>query len=337
MKTHSTLFFFTLVLGALSSFAEMSDAKLKERLTDGLLRYMVQKQFFSEPIEDVYDPFSHELKEVTDEQFHRVLMEIYNEAEEKLLALTPNTPEWEDNKYKVIGVLVCLPLCGEIPVKEFLLEYAASQNNDSFNRAIAVASYLRTADTEEMRDVLLRFLIGDERMGDDARSSLYLFAKDEWDSASPDKKAAIVQAFYEAASSESTPWVFEECDSRLLLMVPAWRDSPRRKSMLERQLTLQFSKYYTDLKSKMEKEVRRISLITKKSTVSTKAAAAPDISERLSPLASLTNGTATTIQERVATESAKGEAGGRNLSRIILLCLSGILLLGFGTWRFIRR
>jgi len=273
MKTHSTLFLSILVLGASSSFAKMDDARLKERLVDGgLLRLLTEKHFYSGIAGDTDEHYLHELKEVTNEQFHRVLMDIYGEAEVQGLALTPNTSAWGQNRDIVVGVLVCLPMCGDIPVKGFLLDYAASKENDPHIRSAAVSSYLRAANAEEARDVLLRFLVGDERMGDYARSSLYVFAKDVWDASSPDKKAAILQALFEAASSESPPWLFEECDSRLLLMDPAWRDSPRRKSMLERQLSLPFSEHYTDLKNKMEKELRRISLTTRNSTVSTNAA-----------------------------------------------------------------
>ncbi|MDD2600989.1 MAG: hypothetical protein PHO37_17490 [Kiritimatiellae bacterium] len=273
MKTHITLYCIILLCGALSTFAGMDDARLKERLTDGaLLRLWTEEHFYS-GITGETDEHSHsELKEVTDEQFHRVLMEIYNEAEKKRPTLTPNTVEWGQNRDMVVGVLVCLPMCGDIPAKGFLLDYAASKEKDNFTRTAAVSPYLRAADAEEAKDVLLRFLVGVERMDDYARSSIYVYAKDVWDVSSPAKKAAILHAFCEAASSESPQWVFEECDSRLLLMDPAWRDSSQRESMLRRQLSSPFSKYYTELKTQIEKEIERIEKAKKHSVISTNLA-----------------------------------------------------------------
>jgi len=207
----------------------------------------------------------------SDEQIRKAMMDIHTEA-----VLAHNNALEQGSRslsrMRLEGAVRELGGCADSQTKDFLLDYAASKENDPHIRSLAVSSYLRAANAEEARDVLLRFLVGDERMGDYARSSLYVFAKDVWDASSPDKKAAILQALFEAASSESPPWLFEECDSRLLLMDPAWRDSPRRKSMLERQLSLQFSEHYTDLKNKMEKEFRRISLTTRNSTVSTNAA-----------------------------------------------------------------
>ena len=82
----------------------MDDAQLKERLTGGVSELIIWGNY--------------NIKEagVTDEQFYRVLMEFYRTAEDKWPMLTPKTAEWGENEDVVTGVLVCLPMCWEIPV-----------------------------------------------------------------------------------------------------------------------------------------------------------------------------------------------------------------------------
>jgi hypothetical protein len=206
---------------------------------------------------------------VADEQLHRVLVDIYHGAENKLATLTPETREWFDNRSIMAGVIRWLPKCGDIPVKDFLLDCAASKEKDSSIRSGAVRSYLRLADAEEAKNVLLRFLVGEDRMDDHARSSIYRYPRAVWDTAAPEKKAYMVNALREAAAVESPQWVFEECDSQLIAMYPAYRDSLQREAMLRRQLSLPFSQYYTELKDKMGKEVKRLEKMKSRSNVST--------------------------------------------------------------------
>jgi len=337
MKTHITLYCSIILCGALSIFAGMDDARLKEKLTDRLLMLLTEENFSSRKTGVPDEHYHSELKEVSDEQFHRVLMELYKEAESKWTTLTPNTEEWAKNKQDVIGVLACLSKCGDIPVKDFLLDYVASKEKENFTRTVALSSYLRVADAEEAKDVLLRFLIGGERMDDYARSSIYVHAKDVWDVSSPDKKAAILHAFCEAAAFESPQWVFEECDIRLLLMDPAWRESPRRESMLRRQLSLPFSKYYTELETQMEKEIERIEKIKQHSVISTNLASLAVQNVNLTPSGFLTNSEAGAIPADPVTDPVTADAAGRGPGRHVLFGALALLLLGFGAWRFMRK
>ena len=67
-------------------FAGMDDAQLKERLTGGVSELIIWGNY--------------NIKEagVTDEQFYRVLMELYREAEDKWPTLTPKTTEWKKTR-----------------------------------------------------------------------------------------------------------------------------------------------------------------------------------------------------------------------------------------------
>jgi hypothetical protein len=265
MKKHITLLLSFLLFGTVSICAGMDDARLKDRLVN---YYFCADQ--GSPWEE-FDGFKERFA-VTDEQLHRVLMDIYSEAEGKLSALTPKTDEWTYNRGIAEGAIRWLPKCGDIPVKDFLLDYVASKGNDSSGKKQALLSYLRVADAEEAKDVLLRFLVGEERMDDYARSSIYVFAKTVWDTAPPEKKAAIFTALRVAAAAESPQWVFEECDSRLIAMDAHYKDSSQRESMLERQLSLPFSKYYAELKDQMGKEVKRLEKVKRLENISTNLA-----------------------------------------------------------------
>ena len=267
MHISSPFIFFLLFSIAAFASADMSDSELKRRMIDS---------YFYTGEGESWQEFKHfkELSAVTDEQLHRVLMDIYREAENKLLALTPDTEEWNYNLGLVDGVIRWLPKCKGIPVKDFLLAYAASEEKHHHARQAAILSYLRVANAEEARDILLKFLVGKDRMGEYDRSSIYRYPRIVWDTVSPEKRAAMFNALCEAAAVESVQWAFDECDSQLIAMCPAYRDSLQRKGMLKRQLSVPFPKYYSELKEKMEKEVERLEKLEKHTSVNTNLATA---------------------------------------------------------------
>ena len=250
MRMASAFAIFLLFIAAPAS-AGMSDAELKGRLIDSY--------FYADEGESWQD-FRHftELSAVTDEQLHRVLMEIYNEADDKLQTLTPGTEEWNYSLGLVDSVIRWLPSCKGIPIKDFLLAHAASEERHRHIRRAAIISYLRVADAEEARDILLRFLVGEDRMDDHDRSSIYRYPGGVWNTSSPEKRAAMFSALCEAAAVEPIQWCFEVCDAQLIAMSPVYKDSRQRKAMLRRQLSTPFPQYYSELKEKMEKEVKRL-------------------------------------------------------------------------------
>ena len=153
---------------------------------------------------------------MTDEQLHRVLMDIYREAENKLLALTPDTEEWNYNLGLVDGVIRWLPKCKGIPVKDSLLAYATSEEKHRHTKQTAILSYLRVADAEETRDVLLRFLVGENRMDLGSRSSICRYAQTAFMEADAAKRAAILESLYVALSREENKCNFHVYDDILL-------------------------------------------------------------------------------------------------------------------------
>jgi hypothetical protein len=171
---------------------------------------------------------------VTDEQLHRVLMEIYREAEDKLQTLTPDTEEWNYNLGLVDGVIRWLPKCKGIPVKDFLLAYAASDEKHRHTRQAAIRSYLRVADAEETKKVLLRFLAEGDRMDSQSRSTIIWSTLMVYQDATAEKKRAIVESLCVALAGEDHKWLFRVYDDVLCQISPHYRHSLQRRDILAR-------------------------------------------------------------------------------------------------------
>lgn len=328
MRTHATLLVaMFLIFHALSVAAGMDDARLKEWLKGGLFELLL------------WQDYDIKASGVTDEQFHRVLMDLYREAEDKWPTLTPNTDEWNYNQKVVEGVLGCLPMCGDRADKTFLLDYADSKEKDSVTRAIAVSSYLRIANAEEARDALIRFLVGKERMGSLERLSIYNYAKVSFEvSASAEKRAAILAALVSAANREEGKIEFMKADRILAERSAAYLRSRERLAMLERHsLEPPTANVHTDrdLKAALE-EARQFQARTSVSTNLT-ALMARDFNQPLSD-----DGWAALIIPPSA-EPASGAVREdklrptRRTRRIALGVTALVALAAVGVWVFIRQ
>ncbi len=307
-----------------------------QSIDDATLSRYVQNNFVAdesmswEKIDGFKDRFA-----VTDDQLHRVLMGIYREAEDKRLSLTPKTPEWSNNNRKIEGVLGWLPKCGDIPVKEFLMDYATSKANDSRLRESAILSYLREANADEAKNALLRFLVEGDRMDNMARLGLYSYARTVYDAASPEKQAAILAALIAAANKEEGKIEFMKVDKILAERSAAYRHSHERLAMLERHsLEPPTTNLYTDrdLKAALE-ESRKYKSHT---SISTNLSVLKSRDFTLPHLALSTNEAAESVQEGAGTES---KATGTEKRKFGVYVLFGVtaLLLGLGAWRLTRR
>jgi len=205
----------------------MSDSEMKGRLIDS---------YFYTGEDESWQEFKHfkDLSAVTDEQLHRVLMEIYREAEDKLQTLTPDTEEWNYNLGLVDGVIRWLPKCKGIPVKDFLLAYAASDEKHRHTRQAAIRSYLRVADAEETKKALLRFLAEGDRMDSQSRSTIIWSTLMVYQDATAEKKRAIVESLCVALAGEDHKWLFRVYDDVLCQISPHYRHSLQRRDILAR-------------------------------------------------------------------------------------------------------
>jgi len=215
-----------LLAGVTTAAAGMEDARLKEWLSGN---FIAPESMRWEEIDEFKKGFS-----VTDEQLYRILMEVYADAQDKWATLTPKTPEWSRNSRTIEGVLGWLPKCGDIPVKEFLLSYAKTKENDSRLRESAILSYLREADAEEAKNALLRFLVEQERVDSQTRSSICRYAWTTFQNASAEKKAAILEALYVSLAREDNKWLFRVYDDILCKVGNEYANSHQRLAILKR-------------------------------------------------------------------------------------------------------
>ena len=134
-----------------------------------------------------------------------------------------------------------------VPVKGFLHETVFSLNDGSL-RLEALHGYLLLANAEEMRDILTRFLVGEDRMGIMDRLSIYSFAEETHDETDDlEKRAAILGALAVAADREEEKIAFMKADRILSLRNGVYRRSRERLAMLERHaLEPPTSNLYTD-------------------------------------------------------------------------------------------
>ena len=331
MKTHSMSLVTIVLLWSASVVAGIDDASLKERLVNCYF-YQGQDSAWQE-----FDTFK-KYYDVSDEQLHGVLMAIYRETEDNRLVLTPQSREWRRNQGIAESVVRWLPKCGNIPIKGFLLEHMTTKEADVHLREQAILAYLRVADADEARNILLRFLVGGNR-SDLERLSIYSFAKIAYrESDSPEKKATILAALAVAADKEEGKIRFMEVDGILAERSPVYRQSNERLAMLERHsLEPPTTDLYTDrdLRAALE-EARKYKQYT---SVTTNLAVLMSRDVNLPQTTPLTNGAAATVRELSGTEATTGGAAGpgRSPGRLALLGVLGALLLGLGAWRFMRK
>jgi len=307
------------------AFAEMDDKKLKEYLS----------QNFTADESMLWEKRS-EFKTgrgITDEQLHRVLMEIYKEASAKKDSLTPKTREWYDNRRTIEGVLGWLPVCGDIPVKDFLMDYVVAPENDYLNRRYAALSYLRLADAEEAKNALFRFLVEEDKMDSMARLSLYSHARTVYDVASPEKKVAILAALLASANREEGKIEFMKVDKILAERSTAYRYSRERLAMLERHsLAPPTTNLYTDrdLQAALE-ECRKYKTHT---SISTNLAVLKAIDFSLPLPVGVTNELIATgpVPPEIEVTKVGNESNAPVSTKVVFIVLL-LAVLGFSVWQ----
>jgi len=174
---------------------------------------------------------------VSDERFHAALMKIYREAEATAQAKNQESQDMQvlkDAERWMRGVVFWLGACEDVASKMFLLDLASDTSKGGILRIIAVASYLRVADAKETRDILLRFLAGDDRMNSQARSSILEHAHTVYQEAELGKKMAILESLYVALANEDTKWLFRVYDRILSQLSPQYANSEQRRDILKR-------------------------------------------------------------------------------------------------------
>ena len=271
---------------------------------------------------------------ITDKQLHSVLMELYNETDAKWASISPKTEEWYVNRRTVEGVIGWLPECSNIPVKDFLIDYAALKENDSYFRGLAVCSYLRVANTQETMDVLLRFLVGAEKMDSQTRSSIIEYARSTFISADAEKKAAILESLYVALSKEDTKWLFRVYDKLLCQLSKEYADSQQRLAILKRLIKAPpLCKADDILLPELQKKLKVLQETSPRFNINTNFAM-HELGDISNPKpAQLTDNTVS-----YSADSQTDDSSNRDLKKHIIFLVVAFLslVIGFGVWRIIK-
>lgn len=206
---------------------------------------------------------------VSDEQLHLVLSEIYAEADNDFGLAKTDYERMVSTQRRQTAVQE-MGGCADAATKAFLLDLAADNSKDGFLRTIAVGSYLRAANAGEARDALVRFLVGEDKMDDMMRMSIYQNAQMAWREAeSVEKKAAIIAALYSALCVETPPWVFRVGDRTVCEISPRYSTSRERLVLLERALAYPFPELRKHTKRELTSrldEMRKLKVLASVST-----------------------------------------------------------------------
>jgi len=175
-----------------------------------------------------WDPaiwFRKETGNPSDERMHAALTAIYREAE---------TREGKEAHDLMTRVVLWLGVCSDNATKAFLLEVAADEAKGGFLRTTAISSYLRVADAEETKKVLLRFLAEGDRMDSQSRSTIIWSTLMVYQDATAEKKRAIVESLCAALAGEDHKWLFRVYDDVLCQISPHYTHSLQRRDILAR-------------------------------------------------------------------------------------------------------
>jgi len=156
---------------------------------------------------------------------HAALTAIYREAE---------TREGKEARDLRVRAVLWLGVCSDDATKAFLLEVAADEAKGGFLRTTAISSYLRVADAEETKKVLLRFLAEGDRMDSQSRSTIIWSTLMVYQDATAEKKGAIVESLCAALAGEDHKWLFRVYDDVLCQISPHYRHSLQRRDILAR-------------------------------------------------------------------------------------------------------
>ena len=213
---------------------------------------------------------------VSDERLHAALAKIYHEAMMTLdMPIKHDAQTLAEAEQRRRSVVFWLGVCADDATKSFLLRLAADMAQDSSIRMIAVASYLQSANVQETKEALVRFL-GSGGKGIDPLS-VYAHASEIYDKANPDdaaglgKQRAIITALIVAAANESGKIGFVEIDRILAMRSEAYRNSRERLALLERHsLEPPTKNLYTD--ADLQKALAEMRRLKRYTSVNTNAA-----------------------------------------------------------------
>ena len=234
-------------------FEEYSEAEVKnlredfkdaEKLRKHLEIFLVEGDLEIEQVVLFKRKFS-----VSDEAMQTALINIYRESAKKPwwgkefvrredFRLDDNL-NYMDDRMRFFGLLSWLGACAEAEGKKLLMDIITDTTIVTRYRTSAIESYLSRADAQEVRDMLVRFLVGDMKQWSDEqrlRGVIYFYACQiyDWPESGARKREAIVASLAVALAKEDDKEIFVYSDSDLARQNKGYAESSQRLAMLER-------------------------------------------------------------------------------------------------------
>ena len=281
--------------------------------------------------------------DISDNIMRSVAMEIY---EESLVAVKEKRTDGVDgglNTYRqqVAGALFCLGLSVDQSTKQMLVAIVTDSATESSFRRQAISSYLLAADPEEAKNVLLRFLVEEDRMDSQERSTICDYARMVFNDANPEKKEAILSVLFVALSREDNKWLFRVYDEILCKISKQYANSHQRLAILRRLINApSLCKADDYAMPELQEKLKVLQKMRLYANINTNLTTLKGRDFNLPLPVSATN----EVNE-TAPESTEPKAGGENMqikktNSIGVLSLIGgvsVLILGFGFWKLARR
>ena len=304
-------------------------AKLKAEL----LRFL--------PINGRFDfkefPWFKKTFEVQDEVLRPVLLEIYKESRKKDLSDPNNHLDW----LRTMRSLTGLGICADNNTKQLLLSLATEVSDVRDMRMRSLAAYLQTADPEEAKNALIRFLVEGERMDSQTRSSICRYALAAFKDASPEKKAAILESLYAALSREDNKWLFRVYDDILCKISKEYANSHQRLAILKRLINApSLCKVDDYAMPELQEKLKVLQKMRLYTNINTNLTTLNGRDFNLPLPVSATNEVAETTSESTDTKVGVENKQAKKRYSIDVLSLIGgaaVLILGLGLWHLSRK
>ena len=178
-------------------------------------------------------PLFKEKFSISNERLRATVMSLYEEATAPQAVTNWNGIELAKDLL-ANNALLWLGVCADDATKAFLLDLAADKSKNEISRTVAIGSYLRAANAQETRDALIRFMVGEERLDSQARSSILAHASEICRGTDQAKKQAIIETLYVALAQEDAKWLFRVYDNILCSHSRQYTNSAQRQAILQR-------------------------------------------------------------------------------------------------------
>ena len=229
-------------------FPEEEVERLREEFKDAgkLERYIKELLWRDNFMGDVPPRFKRKFN-VSDEVMRAALMSLIRDCSAKVGWQDDETPKTGELLWTraVLGAAILwLGACTDAETKQFLMGIAADGTQREWYRFNAVEAYLYSADAQETRDALARFLIEKEtEVYVHFLTTIWVYDELEGD---PQKREAIIASLIVALARVKNRGLFAEMDKELAKRSKEYATSHQRLAMVQRMSKLPPSNSYGD-------------------------------------------------------------------------------------------